>query len=70
MNRQDYLARTTSRTDLAFSALPDAPVVTVAASTAPEVGVAPVRRARRRLAAGLQRTAAWVEPAPRAHSAF
>ena len=70
MNRQDYLARTTTQIDLAFSALPDAPVVTAVPNTpAPEAGTAPVRRARRQLAAGLQRTAAWVEPTPRAHSA-
>jgi hypothetical protein len=75
MNRQDYLARTATRVDLAFSALPDAPVVTTAgtagtaATAAPEAAAAPVRRARHRLAAGLQRTAAWVEPDSRAHSA-
>ena len=70
MNRQDYLARTTTDVDLAFSALPDAPVTTdTADAVAAEAGAAPVRRARRQLAAGLQRTAAWVEPTPRAHSA-
>ena len=70
MNRQDYLARTATTVDLAFSALPDAPVVATASTIAgtPDA-TAPVRRARRQLAAGLQRTAAWVEPTPRAHSA-
>jgi hypothetical protein len=65
MTPQDHLSRTTARVDLAFSALPDAPVV----ATAPPADPAPVRRVRRRLAAGLQRTAAWVEPAPTAHPA-
>src|SRR5689334_10210462 len=79
MNRQDHLAHTTSRVDLAFSALPDAPVVTTATRATPvtpaepgvarTAGLAPVRRARHRLAAGLQRTATWLEPTHRAHSA-
>lgn len=70
MNRQDYLARTATTVDLAFSALPDAPVIATASTTAGAAAAsAPARRARRQLAAGLQRTAAWVEPTPRAHSA-
>ena len=71
MNRQDHLARTSTRVDLAFSALPDAPVVTAAGTSrtgAPVAAAAPVRRVRHRLAAGLQRTATWVEPT-RPHSA-
>ena len=74
MNRQDHLARTSTRVDLAFSALPDAPVVTTArtagttGTAAPLAAAAPVRRVRHRLAAGLQRAATWVEPT-RPHSA-
>jgi hypothetical protein len=74
MNRQDYLASTTTSVDIAFSALPDAPVVPVLETSTPAatdaaIGAAPVLRLRRQLASGLQRTAAWVEPTPKAHSA-
>ena len=43
MNRQDHLARTGTRVDLAFSALPDAPVVMLTKAMARELGRKGVR---------------------------